>query len=75
VVRGEEAMARRDEAERGGILAAGQLTSESQRLNESTCNPIVLLLRESQEERSDRVIGLMETLNLEGEQDCASKDP
>jgi hypothetical protein len=73
VVRCEEAMARRDEAERGGILAAGQLASESQRLNES--NPIVRLLREPQEERSDRVIGFMETLSLEGEQDCASIDP
>jgi hypothetical protein len=44
VVRCEESMARRDEAERGGILAAGKLASESQRLDES--NPIARLLRE-----------------------------
>lgn len=65
VVRCEEATARRDEAERGGILAAGKLAAESQRLNES--NPIVRLLRESQEEKSDRVIVLLETLRQEGE--------
>jgi hypothetical protein len=65
IVRCEEAMARRDEAERGGILAAGKLAAESQRLNES--NPIVRLLRESQEEKSDGVVGLLETLRLEGE--------
>jgi hypothetical protein len=65
VARCEEAMARRDEAERGGILAAGKLASESQRLNES--NPIVRLLRESQEEKSDQNFGLLETLRQEGE--------
>jgi hypothetical protein len=65
IVRCEEAMARRDEAERGGILAAGKLASESQRLNES--NPIVRLLRESEDDKSNRVTGLIETLRQEGE--------
>ena len=65
VERCEKAMARRYEAERGGILAARKLASKSQRLNEN--NPIVRLLRESQEEKSDRVVGLIETSRQEGE--------
>jgi hypothetical protein len=66
LVRCQEAMAGRDEAKRGGILAAGQLALESQRLDES--NPIARLCRVQQEERSDRFSGLVEILRQEGEQ-------